>query len=230
MGGQACVLYGAAEFSRDTDFAILADPANLRRLGKALQELRARPIAVPPLDVKYLRKGHAVHFRCQARGCAGLRVDLMARLRGLSGFPILWRRRQIWRLSSSLEVAGLSLPDLVRAKKTQRDKDLPMIRRLVEADYFTYRGNAGAKQIGFWLKEARSPEILIELKREFPAKFAQEAKKRRVLRAVAEKPVQELEKLLRREEDLERTKDRAYWRPLRREMELLRKTKIQSRN
>lgn len=230
MGGQACVLYGAAEFSRDTDFAILADPANLRRLGKALQKLRARPIAVPPLDIKYLRKGHAVHFRCQARGCAGLRVDLMARLRGLSGFPILWRRRQIWRLSSSLEVAGLSLPDLVRAKKTQRDKDWPMIRRLVEADYFTYRGKAGAKQIGFWLKEARSPEILIELKREFPAKFAQEAKKRRVLRPVAKKPVQELEKLLRREEDLERTKDRAYWRPLRREMELLRKTKIQSRN
>lgn len=29
MGGQACVWYGAAEFSRDTDFAILAEPANL---------------------------------------------------------------------------------------------------------------------------------------------------------------------------------------------------------
>jgi hypothetical protein len=26
MGGQACVLYGAAEFSRDTDLAILANP------------------------------------------------------------------------------------------------------------------------------------------------------------------------------------------------------------
>ncbi len=25
MGGQACVFYGAAEFSRDTDLAILAD-------------------------------------------------------------------------------------------------------------------------------------------------------------------------------------------------------------
>jgi hypothetical protein len=25
MGGQACVFYGAAEFSRDTDFAVLAD-------------------------------------------------------------------------------------------------------------------------------------------------------------------------------------------------------------
>ena len=32
MGGQACVFYGAAEFSRDTDFAILADAANLARL------------------------------------------------------------------------------------------------------------------------------------------------------------------------------------------------------
>jgi hypothetical protein len=27
MGGQACVFYGAAEFSRDTDLAILADEA-----------------------------------------------------------------------------------------------------------------------------------------------------------------------------------------------------------
>jgi hypothetical protein len=26
MGGQACVFYGAAEFSREVDFALLADP------------------------------------------------------------------------------------------------------------------------------------------------------------------------------------------------------------
>lgn len=32
MGGQACVFYGAAEFSRDTDLAILADAANPARL------------------------------------------------------------------------------------------------------------------------------------------------------------------------------------------------------
>jgi hypothetical protein len=35
MGGQACVFYGAAEFSRYTDFAILADAANLARLRRA---------------------------------------------------------------------------------------------------------------------------------------------------------------------------------------------------
>jgi hypothetical protein len=28
MGGQACVFYGAAEFSRDTDFVILAQRMN----------------------------------------------------------------------------------------------------------------------------------------------------------------------------------------------------------
>ena len=45
MGGQACVLYGAAEFSRDTDLAILASPANLTRLDKALAWLRSKTSA-----------------------------------------------------------------------------------------------------------------------------------------------------------------------------------------
>ena len=32
MGGQACVLYGAAEFSRDLDLVLLPNPANLAQL------------------------------------------------------------------------------------------------------------------------------------------------------------------------------------------------------
>ena len=50
MGGQACVFYGAAEFSRDADFAILADAANLARLGKALAELCAEVINILGTD------------------------------------------------------------------------------------------------------------------------------------------------------------------------------------
>jgi hypothetical protein len=42
MGGQACVFYGAAEFSRDTDFAVLASPANLARLKAVLADLQSR--------------------------------------------------------------------------------------------------------------------------------------------------------------------------------------------
>ena len=47
MGGQACVFYGAAEFSRDTDLLILAEAANLDRLRRALTALQAERIAVP---------------------------------------------------------------------------------------------------------------------------------------------------------------------------------------
>ena len=82
MGGQACVSYGAAELSRATDFAILASPRNLERLGGALSELGAEPIAVPPLGLDYLKKGHAVHFRCQTGDAAGLRVESASRWPG----------------------------------------------------------------------------------------------------------------------------------------------------
>ena len=66
MGGQACVFYGAAEFSRDVDFAILGEPENLRRLQAALHKLKAEVIAIPAFEESYLHRGLAIHFRCQA--------------------------------------------------------------------------------------------------------------------------------------------------------------------
>lgn len=43
MGGQACVLYGAAEFSRDTDLVILANAKNLMRLRCRAATLTSAP-------------------------------------------------------------------------------------------------------------------------------------------------------------------------------------------
>ena len=40
MGGQACVFYGAAEFSRDTDLLILADAGNVPHLNVTLVKSR----------------------------------------------------------------------------------------------------------------------------------------------------------------------------------------------
>jgi len=59
MGGQACVFYGAAEFSRDTDLVILADAGNLARLQAALDELEAERIAVPPIEPRYAKSAKA---------------------------------------------------------------------------------------------------------------------------------------------------------------------------
>ena len=123
MGGQACVFYGAAEFSRDTDFAIFADTANLIRLRKALADLQADPIAVPPFALKYLRRGHAIHFRCQHPEAFRMRVDVMSKMRGVAAFPKIWTRRTTLELPDGTRCDLLALPDLVQAKKTQRDKD-----------------------------------------------------------------------------------------------------------
>ncbi len=93
MGGQACVFYGAAEFSRDTDLAILASKDNFARLSKSLKGLQAEVIAVPTFEARYLRRGHAVHFRCHNAEAFGMRVDVMTKMRGVESFPKLWTRR-----------------------------------------------------------------------------------------------------------------------------------------
>jgi hypothetical protein len=59
MGGQACVFYGAAESSRDIDLAVLCDRDNLDAIHRALTELAAECIAVPPFEKQYLDRGTA---------------------------------------------------------------------------------------------------------------------------------------------------------------------------
>ena len=50
MGGQPCVFYGAAEFSRDTDIAVLAEKDNLARILSAMKDLSDEVIAVPQFN------------------------------------------------------------------------------------------------------------------------------------------------------------------------------------
>jgi hypothetical protein len=225
MGGQACVFYGAAEFSRDTDLAILADAANLARLHRALVELQAKLIAVPPFDIKYLRKGHAIHFRCRHPEALRMRVDIMSKMRGVDTFHKLWRRRTTIELPDGTKCELLSLPDLVLAKKTQRDKDWPMIRRLIEAHYFQHRSHANRAQVRFWLLELRSPEIIVELARRHPTSCRRLASSRPLLASAATGGMHEVESLLTAEESTERQRDRRYWLPLKAELEKLRHPK-----
>jgi hypothetical protein len=114
MGGQACVFYGAAEFSRDVDLALVSDATNLERLEAALRELMAEPVSVPPLKAEFLERGHAVHFRCQHPEAQNLRVDLMAKMRGVAAFDELWERRTSITDSDGMVYELLSLPDGTR--------------------------------------------------------------------------------------------------------------------
>jgi len=225
MGGQACVFYGAAEFSRDTDFAILADAANLARLRKALAELQAEAIAVPPFALKNLRRGHAIHFRCQHPEALRMRVDVMSKMRGVDSFASLWKRRTTLQIPGGEKCDLLSLPDLVQAKKTQRDKDWPMIRRLVEAHYFENQTKPKPAQIRFWFQELRTAELLVELATRYPAICRRLVRVRPLLAHVHAGEPSILRQALLAEETAERQRDREYWLPLKAELEKLRRAK-----
>lgn len=221
MGGQACVFYGAAEFSRDVDFAIFAEPENLQRLQAALHELQAKVIAIPAFEESYLHRGLAIHFRCQAPGVEGLRVDVMSVMRGVDPFPKLWERRTTIAIDET-EADLLSLPDLVQAKKTQRAKDWPMLERLIEAHWFQNRSAATPARIDFWLRECRTVEILLELTILFPCEAVALQSNRPALVHSLTNDLEGVEEALEQERRSEVVADRAYWAPLRQELERLR--------
>lgn len=223
MGGQACIFYGAAEFSRDIDLVLLVEEANLHQFDNLLTDLQAERIAVPPFEPDYLRKGHAVHFRCHHPEVSNLLLDVMAVLRGVDPFAALWERRTTILGPGGDTYELLSLPDLVKAKKTQRDKDWPMIRRLVEASYFAERAAPSEAVVAFWLRELRTPELLIRVAEAYPAQIETVLAERPLLALAAEGDRSRLSAAMAEEEHSERERDRLYWEPLRRELETLRR-------
>ena len=98
-----------------------------------------------------------------------------------------------------------------------------MIRRLIEADRIACRDEADPGQVAFWLREGRTPELLIDLARSH-RELAREITimARPLLSAVIEEDEPAIENGLAEEERSERALDRAYWTPLKRELEELR--------
>ena len=219
MGGQACILYGAAEFSRDLDLSIGEDDQSLEYVRKILDELHAENIFVPSLNADTLKRGHACHFRCHTPETEGLRIDLMTCMRGCDDFEVLWSRRTIIRLPEIGDLSVLSLPDLVKTKKTQREKDWPMIRRLIEVDILQSQNQPTEKQLSFWFRECRTPSELIRLAAQRPDICRSISSQRPLLVYAFAKDEKALEKSLLEEELAEKTDDRAYWMPLRMELE-----------
>ena len=149
----------------------------------------------------------------------------MARMRGVADFAELLERRTTLQGEEGTIYELLSLPDLVQAKKTQRDKDLPMIRRLIEADRAACLGMPSPARVRFWLREGRTAALLLELAREFPDEArVLTAGPRPLLQAALALQNDEagVEAALAEEEHAERAVERAYWAPLKIELERMR--------
>ncbi len=221
------MFYGAAELSRDIDILIYPDPETFDLLRAALQELQAVPIAVPDLSPEVLLRGHASHFRCKREDVAELRIDVMAVLRNCEGFETIWQRRTVLDVDG-IAVNILATEDLVRAKKTQGDKDWPAVRRLVEQSYLV-EGSTPSK-ISFWLRELRTPELLIEAAKRFPVEAAELGAGRPALRAAIKEDKAAVAKHFAEELAAETELDIAYWEPLKKELEAFRTAERLDRN
>ena len=117
----------------------------------------------------------------------------------------------------------MALEDLVAAKKTQRDKDWPMLRRLVDASYAAARDDVVTEaQVEFWLAELRSPAFLLEVIARYPEAAARSSREavQAAVRAALNSDV--VDAALAEEQATIMAEDRAYWAPLRRELEALR--------
>lgn len=167
-----------------------------------------------------------MHFSVPATALEGstpLRVDVMSVMRGVDPFAELWRRRTTLALASGdggeVMVDVLALPDLVQANKTQQDKDWPVIRRLVDASYdLANLATATPAQVAFWLQELRTPACLRDAIARFPE--AATASTRPAIRALLSGA--DIDGALEAERAEEVQRDRTYWAPLRRELEMLR--------
>ncbi|OYW76166.1 MAG: hypothetical protein B7Z37_10045 [Verrucomicrobia bacterium 12-59-8] len=190
---------------------------------KALAALDAEVIAVPPFQLQHLDAGHAVQFRCRHPDAASMRVDVMSRMRGVADFNTLWERRTTLEMDDGTLCDLLSLPDLVRAKKTQRDKDWPMIRRLVEANYFANEATPSPEQLTFWFQELRTATLLHDLAQAHPALANAATVSRSLIHHALAGDDQALANALGDEERHERLQDQAYWQPLKKELERLRR-------
>jgi hypothetical protein len=193
-----------------------------------LRALKATNIYVPPLKKDFLDRGHACHFRCHAESVKNLRVDVLAKLRGCGEFEQLWKRRSTITFPDTSTIEVMGLQDLVKSKKTQRDKDWLMLRRLVENDIAVAR-RPSKKRTGWWLHECRSVRKLIRLAREHRDVAQEYVVKRPLLKAALEDNIEKLRALLKDEESAERQKDKEYWLPLTKELEALRHARSENK-
>ncbi|MCY2976971.1 MAG: hypothetical protein NTW52_20140 [Planctomycetota bacterium] len=204
----------------------MSDESNFHRLASALVDLHAECIAVPEFEAEYLARGHAVHFRCQHPDAKGIRLDVMTKMRGCDEFEQLWERRtSIEDPAAGIVYELLSIEDLVKAKKTQRDKDWPMIRRLMEAHHRQFAHEPTPAIIGFWLRELITPELLQHVSLENQVLLPLVKTFRPWLLSIDLNDIKAIERKLETEKEKERLLDVAYWQPLKQELAELRASK-----
>jgi hypothetical protein len=101
-----------------------------------------------------------------------------------------------------------------------------MLRRLTEVYYFQNRRSKTPDKIRFWLKDLRTPELLLEAAAAQPELSRELASERPLLLPALANDRAEVVRLLAQEEQALRERDRLYWLPLKAELETLRHQRL----
>jgi primosomal protein N'' len=161
---------------------------------------------------------------CYDEPVKGLRVDVIAKLRNCPSFEELWERKMTFKLPGNKIIEIIGLEDLVQSKKTQRDKDWFMLDRLIANDILITKSPT-AQKVRWWLSQCRDAGQLIGLATRYKKLAVEVAVERPLVKAALRKDNRMLQQLIQKEETIEREKDKKYWQPLRKELELLRHKK-----
>src|SRR5262245_16332958 len=205
ISGQASVLYGAATFSEDVDIWVRPTGGNLRRLLRALAACRARVYKLtPPLEARFLERGHAFHFVVPSRPLP-VYLDVMGRPPRTGAFEGARRRARRMRTRWG-KLPVVSIEDLVRIKRTRRLSDYEVISRLARI-----RAKESERPSRALLRWAARNSFLaadrVALLRRLGSKASLAACRRAVAREIA----------------AHQGSDVAYWRPVLSELRRLRR-------
>ncbi len=89
ISGQACVLYGASQFTEDIDLWVRPTASDLKALLRALAAAGATVHKLtPPLNLSRMRRGHGFHFLIRP----DVYIDVMGRPPRVGAFEHAWAR------------------------------------------------------------------------------------------------------------------------------------------
>lgn len=129
IGGQAAVIYGAADFTQDVDIWVRPDAENFARLLRALAACRARVHKLtPPLTLHWGHRGHGFHFLIPTRE-SRVPLDVLARPPRVGSFGAARKRARIENTDWG-RLPIVAEEDLVLLKRTNRPQDYAVISRL----------------------------------------------------------------------------------------------------
>ena len=124
-GGHAVMYYVGPRYTKDLDIAVASTPADLERLGVALEEFG---FPIPQSDLSQF----GIPNRMIVFGYPPNRIDLMNELKGLS-FEDAYARRVEGRLGDQI-VPMISIDDLIITKRaSNRPQDLLDLELLLKA-------------------------------------------------------------------------------------------------